>query len=549
MRQNILILFLLLFAGICKAQKQEDITIFTAMNDEQLRSLHDLALPMMSKPFYIAYTVSSSRQFSVKASLGSVISSVELPYSLMGSAAVFLGDYDQTSDSRYMGQFLSRKLGCEPDYNEIRRGFWSCSDEAYKLSLEENAAKRSYLEANPYEKTAGLPDLMPTKGFEKLVEPKGPYVFDMKQAEQLVRELSAVFKKYPRIIGSEVSLQGADMMFYKLTTENVIMKQPLSFVEFYMQGSVMTDMGEAIRDSYIRVYPTPQALPDVEKLRSEVIAFAEGLMKLQEAEMVGEDYSGPVLLEDEAVRMVFAGNLLGEEGICAHRPAIAAEEVKPTLEAKLGKKVLDTRLTVKNYSTRADYNGMPLIGAYEIDAEGVVPATEEILIENGVVKKLLNGQVPTDKVRYSTGSSRFLPIRTDVIYATAPGTLEITADKGLKPEAMKKALIKAAKEKKLDYAYIVRKFAGEATQLFQVDVKSGEETQVRFGKLSPLNWAKLKNVAEISSVGKAYNSFMNGGAPGSMICPSSLLIHNMDITQLKTQKNKMPVLEFPLQRR
>lgn len=548
MRNYILILFLLLIAAVGKAQKQEDITIFTAMNDEQLRSLHHLALPMMSKPFYIAYTVAASRQFSVKASLGSVISSVELPYSLLGSAAVLLGDYNQTSDSRYMGQFLSRKLGCEPDYNEIRRGFWSCSDEAYKLSLEESVAKKSYLEANPYEKTEGLPDLMPTKGFEKLVEPARPYVFSIEQSEQLVRELSAIFKKYPHIIGSEVSLQGADMMFYKLTTENVIMKQPLSFVELYIQGSVMTPLGEAIRDSYIAVYSDPESLPTLEKLRTTVTDFAEGLMKLKEAEVVVEDYSGPVLLEDDAVRAVFASNLLGGEGICAHRPSIAAEEIRPTLEGKIGKKVLDTRLTVKNYTTRSEYNGTPLIGTYEIDAEGVVPAAEEILIEKGVVKRLLNGQVPTDKVRYSTGSSRFLPIRTDVIYTTVPGTLEITADKGLKPEAMKKALLKAAKEKKLDYAYIVRKWSGESSQIFQVDVKTGEEIQVRFGKLSPLNWAKLKNVGEISSAANVYNFFMNGGAPGSMICPSSLLISNMDITKMKTQKTKMPVLKFPLQR-
>lgn len=548
MRNNLLIIFLLLLVGVCKAQKQEDVTIFTAMNDEQLRSLHNLALPMMSKPFYISYTVAASRQYSVTASLGAVITSLELPYSLVGSAALFLGDYNQTSDSRYMGQFLSRKLGSEPDYNEIRRGFWSCSDEAYKLSLEENAAKRSYLEANPYEKTAGLPDLMPTRGFEKLVEPQAPYVFDMQATEKIARELSGVFKKYPFIIGSEVSLQGADMMFYKLTTENVIMKQPLSFVELYVQGSVMTSMGEAIRDSYIRLFRNPQELSDLEGLKKAVTDFADGLMRLKEAEVLDEDYSGPVLLEGEAVKAVFASNLLGEEGICAHRPAIAAEEVRATLEGKIGKKILDPRLTVKNHSNLKEYNGNFLIGTYEIDAEGVMPAAEEVLIENGILKKMLNGQVPTDKVRYSTGSARFLPIRTDVIYATAPGTLEVTSEKGLKPEAMKKALLKVAKEKKLDYAYIVRKLSAESSLIYRVDVKSGEETQVRFGKLSPLNWSKLKNIGEISSVSNVYNFFMNGGALVSMVCPASLLMQNVDITQMKTQKNKMPVLKFPLQR-
>lgn len=548
MRRNLLILFLLVSIGICRAQKPEDVTIFTAMNDEQLRSLDRLALPMMSKPFYIAYTINASRQYSVKASLGAVISSIELPYSLIGSAALLIGDYNQNSDSRYVGQFLSRKLGGEPDYNEIRRGFWSCSDEAYKLSLEENAAKKSYLEANPYEKTEGLPDLMPVKGLEKLVELRRPYEFDIQASENLVRELSGIFKNYPEIIGSEVSLQGCDMMFYKLTTENVIMKQPLTFVELYVQGSVMTSQGEVIRDSYLRLFPDPQALPEQEKLRKSVIDFAEGLKRLKEVEVVEEDYSGPVLFEDEAVKAVFVGNLLGDEGICAHRPSIAAEEVKATLEGKIGKKVLDSRLTVKNYSTKPEFNGLPLIGAYEIDAEGVLPADEEVLIEKGIVKKMLNGQIPTEKVRYSTGSARFLPVRTDVIYVTAPGTLEISTEKGLKPEAMKKALLKAAKERKLEYAYIVRKLSGEASLIYRVDVKSGEETQVRFGKVSPLNWSKLKNIAEISSGSNAYNFYMNNRALVSMICPSAFLMQNMDITRMKTQRAKQPVLKYPLQR-
>ena len=131
---------------------------------------------------------------------------------------------------------------------------------------------------------------------------------------------------------------------------------------------------------------------------------------------------------------------------------------------------------------------------------------------------------------------------------TAPGTLHVKADDGLKPEAMKKALIKAAKEKKLDYAYIVRRMSGNASLLYRIDVKTGEETQVRFGKISPVNMAKLKNVRAICSQEKVNNFILDKGAVISMIYPSSILLDNVDITVMDVRKRKPPVLKNPLQK-
>ena len=51
MRYNILLL-LLFSVGILRAQTQDDVTIFTAMGDEQART-KELVLPMANKPFYV----------------------------------------------------------------------------------------------------------------------------------------------------------------------------------------------------------------------------------------------------------------------------------------------------------------------------------------------------------------------------------------------------------------------------------------------------------------------------------------------------------------
>ena len=546
MRYTIL-LFFIFWVSLSRAQTQEDLTIFTAMGDEQARTKEQLALPLMSKPFYVSYALSLSRQFSVHATLGAVVNSVNLPLHLMGTSQVLVGNYNRTNDLRHVGQFLRVDIGGEVDYNAIRLGFWLASDPSYKTALQELSAKKAYLEANPYEIPDNLPDLLPTPSVEKLIQDKQPYISDISEVEMMARELSAVFKDYKEIIGSRVSLQGNNMTFYKLTTEQVALKQPLNFVELYVEGTVVTKEGEYIHDSYVLLAPSWEALPSPEHLKQVVAGFARRLVDLKNAEAFSDEYSGPILFENEAVRQILIDNLLGNSGgLCTYRMPLSAKETTTSFEDKIGKKLLDPRLSVVNYSSMTEYMNVPLLGSYEIDAEGVIPEKETLLVDKGVLKKVLNGQIPTEKVRYSTGSSRFIPIRGDVVFVTAPGTLHIKADGGLKSEAMKKALLKAAKEAKSDYAYVVRRLAGDASLLYRVDVKTGEETQVRFGKVAPVNMSKLKNIREICNQEKVYNLLLDKGALVSMIYPSSILLNNMDISVLNVQKRKLPALKNPL---
>ena len=80
-------------------------------------------------------------------------------------------------------------------------------------------------------------------------------------------------------------------------------------------------------------------------------------------------------------------------------------------------------------------------------------------------------------------------------------------------------------------------------------MKTGEETQVRFGKIAPVNMSKLKNIREICNQEKVYNLLLDKGVPASVIYPSSILLNNMDISVLNVPKRKLPVLKNPLQER
>ena len=361
MRYTIL-LFLIFLVSLSRAQTQEDVTIFTAMGDEQARTKEQLTLPMMSKPFYVSYALLLSRQFSVEATLGSVLNSVNLPLHLMGTSQVLIGDYNRTSDLRHVGQFLRVDVGGEIDYNAIRLGFWLASDQGYKVALQEYSAKKAYLEANPYELPDNLPDLLPTPSVEKLIQGKQPYISGISGVEAKARELSAVFKDYKEIVASKVSLQGSEMTFYKLTTEQVALKQPLNFVELYVEGTVVTKNGEYIRDSYVLLAPSLEALPSQEHLKQVVAGFARRLIDLKNAEVFSEEYNGPVLFENEAVRQVLTDNLLGNNGgLCTYRMPLGVKETTTSFEDKIGKKLLDPRLSVVNYSFMTEYMNIPLL--------------------------------------------------------------------------------------------------------------------------------------------------------------------------------------------
>lgn len=544
---SLLLCFLLL--GPVFAQSEQDQVIFKAMQDELQRNKENLALPGMDKPFYLSYSLGRYRQFEVSGVLGAITNSLNLPWRGVGSSQLLLGNYDNTSDSRYVGQFMKVGMPAEADYDMIRQNFWLVTDAAYKWALQESAAKEAALKANPRTpEEAALPDLVKAEPITKIVESK-PYDINMKEWENAIRELSAIFKNYKDIYNSSVGISGLDMEVYKQTSEGVVMKQPVSYVNFYAQGFVNTEDGVRIGDVYSVLVARPQDMPSLEELKKNVTAFAENLIKLKNAPEVEEFYSGPVLFEDGASAGIFTDNLLNQGGLFAYRKADNGRgQAAKTLDGRIGRKIMDNRLTVKNYSALDKYNGVSLLGAYEIDAEGVVPEKEMTLVDKGILRRMLNGRVPSLKTPQSTGSSRFVMTGSDIVYVTAPGTIHIEVEKGTKQDKMKKALIKAAKDEGLDYAYIVRSLAGMASRIYKVDVKDGSETQVRFGDVSAINLAKIKRVLDISSKENVSNYILNRQVLSSLIYPASILIEDVEINKSEPKKEKEPVLKFPLQR-
>ena len=110
----------------------------------------------------------------------------------------------------------------------------------------------------------------------------------------------------------------------------------------------------------------------------------------------------------------------------------------------------------------------------------------------------------------------------------------------------KKTLQKAAKAAGLEYAYIVRRIAGGASEIYQVNVKDGTEKQVRAYPSMP-SLRQLEELGSISS-GERINNLSSNGCPVSLICPQSMIINDVEFTHPTPKIEKAPAILAPSQR-
>ena len=540
---SILLIFILVVPT--KAQDGQDEIIFKAMEDEMQRTREQLQIPGIPTPFYVSYTVGRTLQFNVVGSLGSVITSMKSPWMMQGAVQLFLGDYHRNTN--LMEQTAPVSLPSEVDYYGIRRGFWLASDMMYKMSLQLLLKKTEYLKENPpspEEET--LDDWSQVAAVVHHVEREKEFVADLSTLENIVKELSAIFLNYKELYNTCVSFSSTGTDVYKLTSEGVSLKFPLTSTIIQVVAEVKPPEGSPISDLLAIEVETPEDLPSLEELKKRVTEFADNLLNLRGAPLVEEFYSGPVMFEGSAVASLFAGNLLQKGALFANRTF--GSKNAGGLAGRFGGQIIDKRLSVKNYTTMKTYKNQKLAGYYEIDAEGISPAPELILVDHGVFRAMLNGRTPAMNALKSTGSSRLNIMGSDFTCLTAPGTIHVQVDKGTKPEKMRINLLKEAKAKGLKYVYIVRAMGGPASRIFRVDVKSGEETQVRAANISFITLSKLMELKDISSTECVGDYLWNGVCFSSMIYPSSVIVNNVDINKIPSKPGREPELKYPLQR-
>lgn len=199
-----------------------------------------------------------------------------------------------------------------------------------------------------------------------------------------------------------------------------------------------------------------------------------------------------------------------------------------TFEAEMGKRIISNQLTVKSLSGTKTYKGQDLDGYFQIDSEGVAPAKELVLIENGVLKNMLNGRIPTEKNTHSNGHNRFMlndhfDRPSTSIY---PGVIQFTGKNPVSYTSLKSKLIEAARKAGLEYAYII-KSNYEGTRIY---VEDGREELVRGFYDSFYSYKVFQEILGISN-DEYISTHWSRGSVSSYIFPKSILFKELEISK------------------
>jgi hypothetical protein len=250
------------------------------------------------------------------------------------------------------------------------------------------------------------------------------------------------------------------------------------------------------------------------------------------------------MFEGNALRDILVSRLFeGSQALFAIRSAVGGTRPK-TLDDKMNKRIVAPQLTVKNMPALRQHRGIKLAGSYRVDAEAVAPPDSVLLVENGMLRAMLNDRIPAKNGLRSTGSS-LLSLAGKV--QAAPGVVKVEASDKISRDSLKRKLLSMAAAEGFEYAYVVRDLAsgGDPFLLYRVSVKTGAEELVQAAELSAMPLSKFKRVAGISD-GELVENFLLGGVPTSVIMPAAMIVEDVDVDrERESSRVKPPVVSNP----
>lgn len=522
-----IILICLFISHIGYSQQAQELV--NSIKSEVDRNLNELTMGNLKRPFYISYSLHDVNYFETRASNGVLVSKTKEHWRYT-SPFLLVGSFEQNNKNDNFTEIYSSRTILENDPTGLARPIWSDLDGRYKAAAESFENKQAQLNVHSKtEEEKNLPDYLSSTPTH-LILPEKKISWDENYWIDYVKKASEAMKEYPELIYSDISVDFRNAHIYYYNTEGTQYAIPDPHFRLRLDVSLITPEGHQLSDQFNIEHATIERLPDLDEYIQKCNAFAEEFVKLHGSKMIDESYIGPVLIEDmavgEAVYSIFFG--FGN--------SLVARRTNGT-EGFLNRKLVSRSLSLQSISGLKTYGGKELEGYFPIDAEGVVPDKEFYLIEDGVLRNILNGRTPTKKIKKSNGHFRYsLFTRSAHIF---PGNVLLTYDTPTPRSEMKQKLIEAAKEEDLDYTYIIRRMRGTTpTWLYKVNVEDGSEELIR-GAFSDLKIRSFKRILAASDD----NCFINLAPTGSIttvITPGSILFEEIELTKNNNIKLRTP---------
>ena len=263
-------------------------------------------------------------------------------------------------------------------------------------------------------------------------------------------------------------------------------------------------------------------------------------MEKLKAPKLEEAYTGPVLFEDLAVVRSFYTNFFsGDNSLIAQRKPFSAEGYSyggNRMEEMIDKRITAKETTIEDMTGTPEYKGVKLLGYVPFDAQAVIPPAKLTLVENGILKTLLNDRVPTAKVPRSNGHSM---LSMGAASYTNTGVVRMSNTQMKSRDELRNELFRSAKEEGYKYAYIVRNIDGTTpTELYQINIADGTEKRIRSATITDLDLQAFKKITAVSDKEMIYNGF--AGNLISIITPDAVLFSELQIQSDRVDNYRKP---------
>ncbi len=465
-----LILFVLV-GSIFAQQNSSSNVVLSALRDELKRSTANLQLKNFEKPYFIEYKLQDVYTYRIDARFGALTVSGG-GRSRRGSAQVRVGDYDFDNTNSVGGgmDFSSieaimegfesgpggQVLPYEDDYESIRQRFWLMTDSAYKSAIEQIAAKRASIKNNPPDEK--YPDLTKETAVTELTEAQ-KIELEVPKWEKIIKNLSAIFKKYPDIINSNVSMFVYSSDNLMINNEGFLIRKPANYLGLNIQADTQTEDGYNLGAARTIYGTTLNSISDEAELTKIVNDLAAELLKTRTAPKFSETYIGPVLLTENASPNIFAQsfspNLINRRG-----------DNSRDLSDRINRRVLPSFLSVTDNPQLDKIGQTELPGAYKFDSQGI-EGKPLVLVENGILKNMLTSRTPTKFSKQSNG--RAGGISNLIVEASVKKTLA----------ELKAELINQCKILKIPFGIMIKGLTSGGGSIYKVYSEDGREELVR----------------------------------------------------------------------
>jgi hypothetical protein len=556
--------------------------IFRALKDEMKRSTEDLKLDEYKSPYYLAYTIKEQDKFTTAASFGALCQKDRYCTRNL-KVDLRVGDYSFDSSNfggsggllglmKMSDNLSGTSITAEDNYDAIRHELWLRTDEAYKRALESLLAKKTFLKANPIK---DLPASFSKEEAVVTLAPRAQLKVDEGKAAELVKNLSRIFKKYPSIQKSIVSLNAQANTRWYLNNEGSLNRVPKTELKLSTVAAAVTKDGTIIGDSENLCLENESELPSQAVLASRIESFAQRLTKITQAPEI-EPYRGPVLFTKEASASFFAGALqanLGNvpEGLNKNNPMSALG--RNPLADKIGTRILPKFISIIDDPLSQSFDNQKLLSSYPVDEEGV-KAQKITLVENGFLKTLAMNRTPCKDFKQSNGHARGS--------CGFAGNLFIQSQVAMPYVRLKEKLLELGREDGLKYVYIIEKLSDASCAIFEerplmntfldimgsgsevslsspllvykVSTETGNEELVRAGKFGRLTLRVLRDIEATGNDSMVYQASPMGNlfqltSSSSTIASPSLLIKEIELQRPQEGSNLPPILSNPFFRR